>query len=155
MPRQKIVTFLWFDTQAEEAARFYVSIFKDSRLKRLVPGPGGTVLIVEFQLAGIDYLALNGGPQVKFNESISLSVECADQAEVDYLWERLSEGGTKVQCGWLKDKYGLSWQIVPSCLPEMMREADPPTTKRVMDAVMKMTKLDIAALQAAYEGKSQ
>jgi predicted 3-demethylubiquinone-9 3-methyltransferase (glyoxalase superfamily) len=95
MPRQKIVTFLWFDTQAEEAARFYVSIFKDSRLKRLVPGPGGTVLIVEFQLAGIDYLALNGGPQVKFNEAISLSVECGDQAEVDDLWERLSEGGRK------------------------------------------------------------
>ena len=154
MPRQKITPFLWFDAQAEEAARFYVSLFKNSRIHRVVPGPTGAAMIVEFQLAGTEFLALNGGPHFKFNEAISLSVDSADQAEVDELWEKLSEGGSKVQCGWLKDKYGLSWQIVPSVLPELMSKADPSQAKRIMDAVMGMTKLDGDALKAAYKGKT-
>ena len=154
MPRQKITPFLWFDAQAKEAAGFYVSLFKNSRIHRVVPGPTGAAMIVEFQLAGAEFLALNGGPHFKFNEAISLSVNCADQTEVDELWEMLSEGGSKVQCGWLKDKYGLSWQIVPSILPELMSKADPSQAKRVMDALMGMTKLDVDALKAAYKGKT-
>ena len=148
MTRQKITTFLWFDSQAEEAANFYVSLFKDSRITHVTPGPIGAALVVEFELAGIKYIALNGGPMFKFTEAISLSVDCTDQAEVDELWEKLSQGGSKSQCGWLKDKYGLSWQIVPSILPKLM--ADP--SGRVMQALMQMTKIDIAFLQRAHDG---
>ncbi len=150
MPRQKVTTFLWFDTQAEEAARFYVSLFTDSRVTRVTPGPTGAAFVVEFELAGIQYIALNGGPMFKFNEAISLSVDCADQAEIDALWQKLSEGGSDFRCGWLKDKYGLSWQIVPSALPKLM--ADP--SGRVMQALMQMTKLDIQKLQDAFDGRS-
>ena len=149
MPRQKVTTFLWFDTQAEEAANFYVSMFKDSRVTHVTRRPTGAAFVVEFELAGIQYIALNGGPMFKFTEALSLSVDCADQAEIDELWEKLSAGGSDFNCGWLKDKYGLSWQIVPSVLPKLM--SDP--TGRVMQALMQMTKLDIQKLQDAYDGK--
>lgn len=153
MPRQKITPFLWFDTHAEEAAKFYVSIFKDSQIRSVTPGPAGNAMMVEFQLAGIDFLALNGGPHFKFNEAISLSVDCANQAEIDDLWDKLSHGGSKGRCGWLKDKYGLSWQIVPSALSAMMKDPDRRKTKRVVDAFMQMTKFDIDALKVAFESK--
>jgi len=149
MTRLKITTFLWFDSQAEEAANFYVSLFKDSRISHVTPGPTGAAFVVEFELAGIQYIALNGGPMFKFTEAISLSVDCVDQAEVDELWEKLtSNGGSPSQCGWLKDKFGLSWQIVPSVLPKLM--SDP--SGRSMQAMMQMTKLDIQKLQDAYDG---
>lgn len=151
MARQKITTFLWFDTQAEEAAKFYVSIFKNSKINNVVPGPAGTAMVVEFELAGIPYIALNGGPHFKFTEAISLSVDCGDQQEVDELWEKLAVGGSNGQCGWLKDKFGLSWQIVPSVLPKLM--SDPSRSGRVMQALMQMTKLDIQKLQDAYDGR--
>ncbi len=150
MASQKIKTFLWYDNQAEEAAKFYVSLFKNSKVNHVVPGPNGIAMVVGFELAGTEYIAFNGGPQFKFTEAISLTVDCADQAEIDELWEKLSAGGQKVQCGWLKDKYGLSWQIVPSVLPSLM--ADPARAGHVMQALMQMTKLDIAKLQAAYDG---
>lgn len=149
MPRQKVTTFLWFDTQAEEAANFYVSLFDNSRVTRVTPGPTGAVFVVEFELDGVQYIALNGGPMYKFTEAISLSVDCADQAEVDELWEKLSAGGSDFNCGWLKDRYGLSWQIVPSVLPILM--ADP--SGRVMQALMQMTKIDIQKLQDAFDGR--
>ena len=151
MPRQKITTFLWFDTQAEEAARFYVSLFRDSGIDRVVPGPTGAAMTVDFHLAGIPFIALNGGPHFKFTEAISLSVDCADQAEVDELWEKLSEGGSEGRCGWLKDRYGLSWQIVPSILPKLL--SDPARAGGVMQALMQMNKLDIQKLQDAYDGR--
>lgn len=160
-PAQKITTFLWFDNQAEEAINFYVSIFKNSRVGDVVPygdtgpGPKGQVMTAEFQLAGQQFTALNGGPHFKFTEAISLVVNCDTQEEVDELWERLSEGGQKVQCGWLKDRFGLSWQIVPTVLKDLLKDKDPEKTNRVMQAVMKMTKLDIAELKAAYEGRAQ
>ena len=153
MPRQKVTPFLWFDNQAEEAAKFYVSLFKDSEINRVVPGPGGTAMIVEFQLARVAYIALNGGPHYQLTEAFSLSVDCESQAEVDELWEKLSEGGSKGQCAWLKDKYGLSWQIVPSLLPKLMSDPDPVKAGRVMQAMMQMTKIDMAALQRAYDGQ--
>ena len=149
MLRQKVTTFLWYDTQAEEAANFYVSLFQNSRVTKVTPGPTGGAFVVEFELDGVQFVALNGGPIFKFNEAISLSVDCADQAEVDDLWEKLSAGGFKSQCGWLKDKYGLSWQIVPSVLPKLM--ADP--SGRVMQAMLQMSKLDIQKLQDAFDGK--
>jgi predicted 3-demethylubiquinone-9 3-methyltransferase (glyoxalase superfamily) len=149
MHRQKVTTFLWFDTQAEEAANFYVSLFENSRVTRVTSGPTGEAFVVEFELAGVQYIALNGGPMFHFTEAISLSVDCADQAEIDKLWEKLSEGGSGGQCGWLKDRFGLSWQIVPSVLPMLM--ADP--SGRVMQALMQMTKLDIQTLQDAYDGR--
>ena len=151
MARQKITTFLWYDTQAEEAARFYVSLFQDSKITSVMPDPTGAPFVVEFQLAGVPYIALNGGPHFKFNEAISLSVDCEDQVEVDRLWEKLCEGGTPSQCGWLKDKYGLSWQIVPAVLPKLI--ADPLRGGAVMQALMKMTKLDSQKLQDAYDGR--
>ena len=157
-PAQKITTFLWFDNQAEEAINFYVSIFKNSRVGDIVrygdtgPGPKGQVMTAEFQIEGQQFTALNGGPHFKFTEAISLVVNCDTQEEVDKLWEKLSEGGQKVQCGWLKDKFGLSWQIVPTILKDLLKDKDPAKTNRVMQAVMKMTKLDIAQLKAAYEG---
>ncbi len=149
MPRQKVTTFLWFDTQAEEAARFYVSLFENSEVTKVTPGPSGAAFVVEFELAGIQYIALNGGPMFKFTEAISMSVDCADQAEVDRLWEKLADGGSDFNCGWLKDRYGLSWQIVPAVLPKLLSEP----SGRVMEAMLKMAKLDIQELQDAYNGK--
>lgn len=155
---QKITTCLWFDNNAEEAVNFYTSIFRNSKVLEVArygeagPGPEGSVLTMRFQLDGVELMALNGGPVFKFTEAISLSVDCQSQAEVDELWEKLSEGGEIQQCGWLKDKYGLSWQIVPAVLGEMMSDPDPEKSNRVMEAVLKMRKLDIKALQEAYEG---
>jgi predicted 3-demethylubiquinone-9 3-methyltransferase (glyoxalase superfamily) len=152
---QKISPCLWFDNQAEEAANFYVSIFKNSKITGIShygdagPGPKGSVMVVTFQLNGEDFMGLNGGPQFKFSEAISLVVKCETQEEIDMFWEKLSTGGKKSVCGWLKDKYGLSWQIVPSQLDELMRGGQA-KTDRVMAAVMKMTKLDIAAMKKAY-----
>jgi predicted 3-demethylubiquinone-9 3-methyltransferase (glyoxalase superfamily) len=158
MPRQKITTFLWFDTQAEEAANFYVSLFKDSKVTHVsrypegCPAPAGSVMTVEFQLAGQQYIALNGGPIFKFTEAISLSVDCESQEEVDRLWARLTDGGSEGQCGWLKDRYGLSWQIVPSVLVQLMTDPDRSKGNRVVGAMMQMKKLDIATLQRAHAG---
>ncbi len=152
MARQKITPFLWFDGQAEEAAAFYVSLFPDSAVTNVTPGPGGAALVVEFRLAGSYYLALNGGPQFEFTEAVSLSIDCQTQAEVDDLWEKLSAGGSEGRCGWLKDRYGLSWQVVPSALGELMGGADPAKAGRVTAAMMGMTKLDIQALRDAADG---
>jgi len=154
---QKITTFLWFDNQAEEAANYYVSIFKNSKLLAVArygdsgPGPKGTVMTVKFQLEGQEFVALNGGPLFKFSEAISLLVNCESQREVDELWERLSAGGEPSRCGWLKDKFGLSWQIVPVGLQRLLQGTDPAGSRRVMEALMKMGKLDIAKLTRAYE----
>ena len=148
---QKIKTCLWFDGKAEEAAAFYVSVFPDSGITGVTPGPNGAALVVAFRLAGVDFLALNGGPHFRFNEAISLSVDCRSQEELDELWEKLSAGGSPVQCGWLKDRYGLSWQIVPAALPKLLDGADPGRAQRVMKALLGMTKLDIRALEAAAE----
>ena len=157
--RQKITTFLWFDGQAEEAANHYTSIFKNSRVVDLVrygdagPGPKGSVMIVAFQLDGQEFVALNGGPQFKFTEAISLVVNCDSQEEVDEMWAKLGAGGEEGQCGWLKDKFGLSWQIVPTALPQLVRDADPERSRRVMEAILQMRKIDIAALRRASEGR--
>jgi len=159
--QSKISPCLWFDGNAEEAAHFYTSIFPDSRIDNIqqssIDYPGGKVggvILVEFTLAGLSYLALNGGPHDKFNDAISLSVSCKDQAEVDTMWDALIAGGGKpVQCGWLKDKFGVSWQIVPEEMETMLREKDPIKTKRVMQAMMKMVKLDVAQLKSAFEGE--
>jgi predicted 3-demethylubiquinone-9 3-methyltransferase (glyoxalase superfamily) len=151
MTPQKITPCLWFDGKAEEAAAFYVSIFPDSAVTKVTPGPGGAALVVEFRLAGVRFLALNGGPQFTFNEAISLSIDCRSQAEVDELWDKLAAGGSPSQCGWLKDRYGVSWQVVPAVLPQLL--ADPAKAGRVMGALMGMKKLDIAALQAAADAK--
>jgi predicted 3-demethylubiquinone-9 3-methyltransferase (glyoxalase superfamily) len=155
---QKITPFLWFDRQAEEAANFYVSVFKNSRVVSVhrygegAPLPKGTVMTVAFELEGQKFTALNGGPIFKFTEAISFVVMCESQAEIDDYWEKLTSGGGKpVQCGWLKDRYGLSWQIVPTILPELLK--DPVKGPRMMKALMPMVKLDIAALKAAAEGK--
>jgi len=152
---QKITTFLWFDNNAEEAVNFYVSIFKNSRILNTTrygesgPGPKGTVMTIAFQLDGQEFTALNGGPQFKFTEAISLVVHCQTQEEVDYFWEKLSEGGEKIECGWLKDKFGLAWQIVPDVLFEVFGQGDEQKTERVMKAVMQMKKLDIQGLKQA------
>jgi predicted 3-demethylubiquinone-9 3-methyltransferase (glyoxalase superfamily) len=154
---QKITPFLWFDNNAEEAMNFYVSIFKNSKILNLVrygeagPGPKGTVMTGTFQLDGQEFMALNGGPHFKFTEAISLFINCETQEEVDWFWEKLSEGGEKSRCGWLKDKYGLSWQVVPSALGQMLHDKDPEKSKRVMQAMLQMDKLDIATLKRAYE----
>ena len=154
---QKITPCLWFDNNAEEAVNHYLSIFKNSKVNKVLrcgdagPGPKGSVLTIAFQLEGQDFIALNGGPIFKFNEAISLSVDCKSQAEVDDLWERLSAGGQESQCGWLKDKFGLSWQVVPSALVDMLQDPDPEKAKRVMAAMMKMGKIDIAKLKQAYD----
>ena len=155
---QKITTCLWFDNNAEEAVTLYTSIFKNSKVLEVTrwgeggPGPEGSVLTMRFQLDGVELMALNGGPQFKFTEAISLSVDCQSQEEVDELWEKLTEGGSEDQCGWLKDKFGLSWQIVPRALPELLGDPDPEKSKRVMEAMFKMKKIDIKALQEAYAG---
>jgi predicted 3-demethylubiquinone-9 3-methyltransferase (glyoxalase superfamily) len=153
---QKISTFLWFDNQAEEAANFYVSIFKNSAIKSISrygdagPGPKGSVMVVAFQLEGQDFFALNGGPLFHFTEAISLYVNCETQQEVDELWDKLLAGGGRPDaCGWLKDKFGLSWQIIPSALPRLMTDKDPVKAQRVMAAMLKMSKLDVDVLENA------
>lgn len=156
----KITPFLWFDGQAEEAAKFYVSVFKNSKILRVTrygdagPGPKGSVMTVEFELDGEEFTALNGGPEFKFTEAVSFTVHCKTQAEVDEFWNKLSAGGKEVECGWLKDKYGLSWQITPDILSEMLNDPDPQKAKRVMEAMMKMKKIDIDALKKAYEQRA-
>jgi len=153
---QKITPFLWFDGKAEDAMNHYVSIFKNSKIVSVArcgeagPGPKGTVMSATFQLEGQQFIALNGGPQFKFTEAISLFVNCETQDEVDDLWEKLSAGGAKSRCGWLKDKFGLSWQIIPSVLGEMLQDKDPVKSKRVMEAMLQMDKIDIAQLKQAY-----
>ncbi len=155
---QKITPFLWFDTQAEEAVNFYVSVFKNSKVGTIArygdsgPGRKGSVMTIAFELDGQNFTALNGGPHFKFTGAISLVVNCANQEEVDYFWEKLTaEGGQEVQCGWLKDKYGLSWQVVPKILPELVQSGDPKKSERVMKALMQMKKLDVAKLKEAAE----
>src|SRR6266511_1581148 len=155
---QKITPCLWFDGRAEEAADFYTSIFPNSQIDHIArtdtPGATeGAVILVEFTIAGLSYQALNGGPHDQFNDAISLSVTCKDQAEIDRLWDALTaDGGRPVQCGWLKDRFGVSWQIVPEALLRMMKDKDPAKSKRVMEAMMQMVKLDVAKLEHAYEG---
>ena len=158
---QKITTFLWFDDKAEEAAKFYVSIFKNSRIgsisrygeagAKASGRPKGTVMTVAFQLDGQEFVGLNGGPHFTFTEAISLVVNCETQQEVDELWEKLSDGGAKNQCGWLKDKYGLSWQIVPTVLVKMMQDKDAERSNRVMKEILQMKKIDIKRLKQAYD----
>ena len=151
---KKITPFLWFDTQAEAAMNFYVSIFKNSKVGNVSRGPDGKVFTVSFELDGQEFMALNAGPQFKFNEAISFFVNCATQAEVDYYWEKLTaDGGEESMCGWLKDKYGLSWQIIPTALGELLADQEPVKAKRVMEAMLKMNKIDITGLKRAYEGK--
>ena len=153
---QKITPFLWFDGKAEEAANFYTSIFENSKILNISrygeegPGPAGTAMTVTFQLDGQEFTALNGGPMFKFTEAISFFVRCETQEEIDQLWEKLSEGGEEEQCGWLKDKYGLSWQIIPVALMEMLQDKDPEKSKRVMEAMLQMQKIDIKTLRQAY-----
>jgi predicted 3-demethylubiquinone-9 3-methyltransferase (glyoxalase superfamily) len=160
---QKISACLWFDNQAEEAAKFYTSIFKNSKITAVthygdagaaVSGrPKGSVMTVSFELDGQQFTALNGGPIFKFTEAVSLEVSCKTQKEVDYFWEKLSAGGQKSQCGWLKDKYGVSWQVVPEALRKMFLDKDAKKTERVMQAMLEMTKLDIQALKNAYQAR--
>jgi predicted 3-demethylubiquinone-9 3-methyltransferase (glyoxalase superfamily) len=156
---QKITPFLWFDNQAEDAARFYVSIFKNSRILGISrygeagPGPAGSVMTVRFELNGQEFIALNGGPHFKFTEAISFSIDCKTQDEVDEFWEKLSEGGEPGRCGWIKDKYGLSWQVNPTALGQMLSDPDQEKAKRVMGAMLQMDKIDIAALQRAHDGR--
>jgi predicted 3-demethylubiquinone-9 3-methyltransferase (glyoxalase superfamily) len=160
--KQKIMPCLWFDDQAEAAAKYYVSVFKHSKIGRISRygkegkefhgREAGTVMTVEFELEGQKFLALNGGPQFKFDEAISFQVFCETQAEIDYFWSKLSDGGSEGPCGWLKDKFGLSWQVVPSAVPEMLQEGTSDKGQRVMKAILQMRKLDIAALQRAYAG---
>ncbi len=155
---QKITPFLWFDNNAEEAANFYVSIFKNSKVLSVSrygdagPGPKGEVMVAEFQIDGQEFVALNGGPRFKFTEAISFVINCDTQEEVEYFWERLSEGGEKSHCGWLKDKFGLWWQVVPTVLGKLMSDIDPEKVKRVTEAMLKMHRIDIEPLQRAYEG---
>ena len=159
---QKITPFLWFNDNAEEAVKFYTSIFKNSKIgkiarygeegEKIAGRPKGSVMTVEFQLEGQQFIALNGGPIFKFTEAISFVVNCETQEEVDYYWEKLSQGGKEVQCGWLKDKYGLSWQIVPTVLGELLSDKDAAKAQRVMQAMLKMVKLDIEKLKQAAKG---
>ena len=154
---QKITPFLWYDNNAEEAVSLYISVFKNSKITDITrygdagPGPKGSVMTIAFQLEGQDFIALNGGPMFKFTDAISLSVDCKTQREVDELWKKLSAGGQPGQCGWLKDKFGLSWQIVPSALVEMLQDQDAEKSNRVMQAMMQMRKIDVASLRRAYE----
>jgi predicted 3-demethylubiquinone-9 3-methyltransferase (glyoxalase superfamily) len=156
---QKITPFLWFDGRAEEAANFYVSIFKNSKILDIArfgeagPGPKGSVMLVTFQLEGQEFMALNGGPEFTFTPAISLLVSCETQAEVDDLWAKLTAGGKEVQCGWLQDKFGLSWQIVPKAFFDLMQDKDPAKSQRVFKAMMQMIKFDIEGLKRAYRGE--
>ncbi|HEX9274655.1 MAG TPA: VOC family protein [Candidatus Binatia bacterium] len=153
----KITPFLWYDSNAEEAAKFYTSVFKNSKMGKVTrygdggPRPKGTVMTASFTIEGEEFVALNGGPIFRFNESVSFVVHCGTQEEVDYFWEKLSEGGQKSQCGWLKDKFGLSWQIVPDALTELATDKDPAKAGQVMKAMMQMSKIDIQKLKAAYD----
>jgi predicted 3-demethylubiquinone-9 3-methyltransferase (glyoxalase superfamily) len=159
MTSKPFITCLWFDDQGEEAARYYAGIFKESSIGQVHrytaagPGPEGSVVTVEFELNGQKFLALNGGPRCTFNDAVSIVVECADQAEVDYYWDRLTEGGGEIACGWLRDKYGMRWQIVPSRLFDMVNDADPDKSARATAAMLTMTKLDLAPLERAYAGQ--
>jgi predicted 3-demethylubiquinone-9 3-methyltransferase (glyoxalase superfamily) len=160
---QKITPCLWFDSQAEEAAKFYTSIFKNSKIEattyydeessKAAGRPKGSVLTVDFQLEGQSFMALNGGPVFKFTEAVSFVVNCENQKEVDYFWEKLKAGGQEIECGWLKDKFGLSWQVVPTVMMEMLKDKDAQKSQRAMAAMLKMKKLDIAELERAYQGK--
>ncbi len=156
---QKITPFLWFDGKAEEAMNFYVSVFKNSKVGRVSrygeagPGPKGTVMSATFQLDGQDFFALNGGPQFVFTPAISFFVNCETQQEVDELWDKLSEGGQKERCGWLKDRFGLSWQIIPSILGKLLQDPDAEKAKRVMQAMLQMDKIDIERLKQAHRGE--
>jgi predicted 3-demethylubiquinone-9 3-methyltransferase (glyoxalase superfamily) len=150
---QKISPFLWFDGKAEEAAKFYTGIFRNSRITNVIPGPGGTVMGVSFELEGQEFMGLNGGPMFQFTPAVSFFIKCETQEEIDNYWTRLIEGGGEPQpCGWLKDKFGLSWQVVPNALGTMLQDKDPARAQRTMEAMMKMSKLDIAALKKAYDG---
>jgi predicted 3-demethylubiquinone-9 3-methyltransferase (glyoxalase superfamily) len=160
---QNITPCLWFDNNAEEAAKFYISVFKNSKIGKIsrygkegyeIHGkPAGTVLTVEFELNGQTFIALNGGPVFKFNEAVSFQVYCSSQKEIDYYWEKLSEGGAEGQCGWLKDRYGLSWQVVPTALGKMLQDKNAEKSERVMKALLQMRKLDIKTLREAFEQK--
>ncbi len=160
---QKITPFLWFDKQAEEAANFYVSIFRNSKITGVTHydessakasgQPAGSVMTVSFQLEGQDFVALNGGPVFTFTNAVSFVVNCDTQEEIDYYWDRLSDGGEVIECGWLKDRYGLAWQVTPAIWQEFLSDPDPEKAKRYMEALMKMKKLDIAELKRAWEGK--
>ncbi len=153
---QKITPFLWFDSNAEEAMNFYVSVFKNaevlsvSRYGEAGPGPAGAVMVASFRLEGQEFLALNGGPKFRFTEAVSFLIDCASQEEIDHYWDRLSEGGEQGPCGWLKDRFGLSWQVVPSILSEMLQDQNRERANRVMQAMLQMTKMDIAKLEHAY-----
>ncbi len=155
---QKIIPNLWFDTEAEEAAGFYTSVFKNSRIVHVAryteagPRPAGMVMTVEFELDGQRFVGINGGPEFKFDEAVSFQISCETQDEVDYYWERLGEGGREGQCGWIKDKYGLSWQVVPTGMEEVFGDPDPERARRAMQAMLGMSKLDIAALRSAADG---
>jgi predicted 3-demethylubiquinone-9 3-methyltransferase (glyoxalase superfamily) len=161
---QKITPFLWFDHQAEQAAKFYTSVFKNSKVGKILRydeasakaagGTVGSVLTIEFEIEGQKFTALNGGPQFKFNESVSFVVYCQNQDEVDYFWQKLTaDGGQESECGWLRDKFGLSWQVTPTVLIEMLHDKDPKKSERVMNAMMQMQKIDISKLKAAYAGE--
>jgi predicted 3-demethylubiquinone-9 3-methyltransferase (glyoxalase superfamily) len=158
MQEQKIVPNLWFDTEAEEAANFYVSVFESGRVVNVThyteagPRPAGMVMTVEFELEGQRFVGINGGPEFKFDEAVSFQITCADQKEVDYFWSRLSDGGEESQCGWLKDRYGLSWQVVPTGMEEMFADPDPERAQRAMKAMLSMRKIDLAALRRAADG---
>ena len=159
--KQRITPFLWFDDQAEKAVKFYTTIFKKSRVlnvsrygkfgEKAAGRPAGSVMTIEFELDGQRFVALNGGPHLKFNEAVSFVVNCRNQAELDYYWKKLSAGGNEVQCGWLKDKFGVSWQVVPEILGKLMSSKDPAASERVMNAILGMVKLDIAKLQQAFK----
>ncbi len=162
--KQKITPCLWFDTQAEQAAKFYIAIFKNSRINKIsrytaagrdVHGKApGSVLTVEFELDGQTFTALNGGPHFRFNEAVSFQVMCENQSEIDYFWRELGDGGQEGQCGWLKDKFGVSWQVVPNVLPQMLTDADGAKRERAMSALRAMKKFDVAALQRAFAGQA-
>jgi predicted 3-demethylubiquinone-9 3-methyltransferase (glyoxalase superfamily) len=155
--QQKITPFLWFDTEGEDAARFYVSVFPNSRIVDVAhygeagPRPAGSVMTVTFELEGQEFVALNGGPEFTFNEAISFQISCDGQDEVDHYWTTLAEGGEEGPCGWLKDRFGLSWQVVPTTLPELLADPDPQKSQAVMAAMLGMKKLDVSALQLAYD----
>ena len=157
--QQRITPNLWFDTEAEDAANFYCSVFENSRIVSIAhypegsPGEAGTVMTVEWELDGQRFVGINGGPQFKFDEAVSFGISCEDQAEVDYYWEKLSEGGSEGPCGWLKDKYGLSWQVIPKGMDELFSDPDKSKAERAMKAMLKMSKLDVEELRRAAEGE--